>query len=390
MIRSSFLYFIIILLYGICTAEASDVPTNAVTLIFDLNKSVYLSACEDNDEWTLKKLNKIHEASSYLPSDIKDISTVRGSIDCGYKEAQCKIKYTKHKYFKEDTKNYKHTWFVRSYPTVYSEDERGKRLINMQNILGGLSENMLEFIPIDNSIDSESSIIAIEKSIAQSVDNTEYQFFDVKAEHEFDEGKALCRVSKRRWGSTLPDQCIITRFKNANGHYVLGLVERKPYYIRICNTSARFEVMQQLSFEKINSDRFKSHLLNSLTGNELQMDSNRIDVEGTTESGITVYATAGPRLSPINARFREQLDVTLRFKPSRASSLRVKGHLAAWVSRQNTDPSGSWRMPEQSYYSELEAMLRNAVNNAFDAECKDGDKQSVNKESPYGRIRVCQ
>ena len=383
------LLLLVITFLAFFNVELSYANQGTSTLILDFKESSYLDPCEDVGEWTLKSINKIHEPSSLFSKRNKDRSTHSGLSACGYIEAQCKTKMELDSWG-EDEKKEKHTWYVSSYPTVYSEDAQGAQIINNQLALIGFSEHALEFIPLSNAIDSESRIKTIEKSFTRSANGSDYRFFDVKTDEKFSEGKALCRINKRQWGEAMPDNCIVTRFKTSGRHYVLGLVERDPFPTISCPVSANFEILQELSFSQINSEGFKKHLIKSLEGNELKMDSDRIDADGNIEFGITVIAAAGPRLSPINSRYREQIDVTILFRPSRDNSLRVKGHLAAWISRQNTDPAGSWRMPEKSYYNELDKRLKNAVNDAFEDLCTDNNKKLVLEESFYGLLKKCQ
>ncbi len=63
--------------------------------------------------------------------------------------------------------------------------------------------------------------------------------------------------------------------------------------------------------------------------------------------------------------------------------------IAAWVGRQNVDPTGEWSWPERQYYDEVVQELSDYVSRSYEAVCLELGGRVAHNTEDLGNLTAC-
>lgn len=261
------------------------------------------------------------------------------------------------------------------FPNIFSKQRNGRVF------LGDLHENIEnhEFRFIDTSVSpiiDENRLENLTTEHGQSV-----VLVDVKIDFRNAWGLAACIADKPDSAITVPRNCIVIEYHNDKGDYILGLVPDNKSWV--CPTSAEYSY--STPFELKTADQlnlFKSGIFQALTGEDLGFQAENVDIL-SGDKGFQVSARTGERLSVIDDKLREIVNVDLKFDSTDDENtlyqftLRLNG----WISRQSTDRAGDWRMPDDGYYKTFGSRLNGAVKLTHDNLCGPSSESSKDENS---------
>lgn len=231
-------------------------------------------------------------------------------------------------------------------------------------------------VPVDLAARSYD-ITAIEAEVASRADRV---FIDLS----LDDGsiaRALCEVNQGGESPVVPRNCIITQLQRENEVFVLALVAPTPERWS-CLRSERFRIAHR--FEVVGEDGmalFADNIVQALHSEGPRLDLDTLDLVLTDER-LVLLGAAGPRLSTIDPRLREKLDLVLTGSISpvariiegerlQGQGIVFSGTVAAWVGRQNVDPAREWFWPDDQYYQQMVDEVVSALLNAFERSCEE-------------------
>ena len=193
-----------------------------------------------------------------------------------------------------------------------------------------------------------------------------------------------------------PVSCIILTKVVGDRTFVLSPVYSRTVIDESCPTSGFFESSVRFALPSGTAISHLTGLVNGhLVSGKLRSNPHSSSIV-ISDDGAIILSSSGPQLSKLDDRLREKIDISISFQSyySLSSISGVTGqHLnefptrrsivpppmmvsfsirtAAWVGRQNVDPSGNWYWPDDQYYSDLHDEVVSNIESAYSDLCED-------------------
>jgi hypothetical protein len=351
--------------------SATCVKAGDFQLTIDMAQAVQLDPCAPADNWVVRNLDPICPGSICALSK-PPVSSLPENI-CTFRGLPCR--------HLDELGGSLGPGIVldRPMPEALSINNDAYDALTAQDRAGKPTRFSFAFVP--GALAASGSIQPTSISLGGTV---LFKPVTVNGSPAFDHGQAFCRY--RQLGqATMFDRCTVTSFEKDGLNYVRVIMAIADYAPECARHGEYVQGVRYDLEDTTDRDKLIDGISDEITTGSLALDKSSISLTAG-EAKFLIEGFAGPRLSKIDTKQREQIDVSISFTKSAAESYAEAIRVLGWLNPQNTNNPDDWRMPGDFYYGSLRQSVSEAIRLAYSHICSTHNK-TVDQATDSAGIR---